>query len=247
MIIDSHVHLGKWYFPIAQLTVDDIVAYMRRHDIDASIISSSLAIVYDCPEGNDELARAIRPYPQLLAYVAVNLNYPEEAVAEMASYLGDSGNPQFVGVKVHPLLAKCRYDTPQGMAVTRAAADYGMPVLVHTFGSALESPWNVVPAAKAHPDLPIILAHMGGNTWWEGVRAALESPNLYLEICSTWTDPEKVRAAIDAVGAERVLFGTDATLFDAAHMLGAVEDAGLSQEEYALIMGENARRLFRLD
>lgn len=247
MIIDSHVHLGKWYFPIAQPTAADFVATMQRHHIDISIISSSLAIVYDFREGNAELAEAIREFPQLLGYVVVNFNYPEESIAEMAHYLGEGGNRQFVGVKVHPLLAKQRYDTPQGQRLTRALAEYGLPVLVHTFGSALESPWNVVPAAKANPDLPIILAHMGGDAWWEGVRAAQESPNLYLEICSTWTDPEKIRAAIDAVGVERVLFGSDATLFDVAHMLGAVEDAGLSDEEIALIMGENARRLFKLD
>ncbi len=96
-------------------------------------------------------------------------------------------------------------------------------------------------AAKAVPDVPIILGHMGGETWWEGIRVAQEAPNIYLEICSTWTDPEKMRAGIQAVGAERILFGSDATFFDASHMLGAMEDAGLSPDEWKLIMRENTR------
>jgi predicted TIM-barrel fold metal-dependent hydrolase len=87
---------------------------------------------------------------------------------------------------------------------------------------------------------------MGGDAWWEGIRAAQQAPNLYLEICATYSDPDKVRAAIEAVGVERVLFGTDSTLFDAAHMLGAVADAGLTAREQELVLGENARRLFRL-
>jgi predicted TIM-barrel fold metal-dependent hydrolase len=248
MIIDVHTHLGKWYFPIRELTVSDMLAYMERGGIGTSIISSSLAIIYDFREGNRELAEAIRGHNQLLGYVTVNLNYPRESLQELERYLrnGFTRNDQFVGVKVHPLSSRHRYDTPEGMALTRAVADYNVPILVHTFGSALESPWNVVPAAKANPDVPIILAHMGGDAWWEGVRAAQESANLYLEICSTWTDPEKVRAGIDAVGAERVLFGTDATLFDAAYTLGALEDAGLSHAERDLIMEENAKRLFNL-
>ncbi|HOR01618.1 MAG TPA: amidohydrolase family protein [Anaerolineae bacterium] len=248
MIVDAHAHIGKWYYPTAQLTVPDMLAYMTRYGIDVSILSSTLAIVYDAREGNQELAQAIEGCPQLLGYVSVNLNYLEESLEELDRYLGSGakqgGAARFVGVKVHPLLARHRYDTPEGMALTRAVAAYGVPILVHTFGSALESPWNVLPAARANPEVPIILGHMGGDCWWEGIRVARESPNLYLEVCSTWTDPEKVRLAVAAVGAERVLFGSDATLFDAAYALGAMEDAGLSAEERALIMGGNARRLF---
>ncbi len=121
-----------------------------------------------------------------------------------------------------------------------------MPILIHTFSSAVESPWNVVPVAKAHPDAQIILGHMGGDAWWEGARVGREAPNLYLEFCSTYTDPPKFRAAVDAVGAGRVLFGTDATLYEISHVMGAMQDAGLTDEEYRLIMGENARKLFKL-
>jgi predicted TIM-barrel fold metal-dependent hydrolase len=225
-----------------------MLAYMERDGIDLSIISSSLAIVYDFHEGNRELAETMRGRDRLLGYVAVNLNYLEESIQEMERYLGNGSgaNSQFVGVKVHPLFSKHRYDTPEGMALTRAAAAYNAPILIHTYSSALESPWNVAPVAKANPELPIILGHMGGDAWWEGIRAAQESANLYLEICGTPTDPVKIRAGIDAVGAERVLFGTDATLFEAAHLLGAIEDAGLSPEERDLIMWKNAMRLFNL-
>jgi predicted TIM-barrel fold metal-dependent hydrolase len=247
MIVDAHAHFGKWYFPISQLTEHDILAYMEREKIDYTVLSSSLAIVYDFREGNRELEKALRGHPQLLGYVSINFNYPKESLEELEHYLGHRDLlPQFVGVKVHPLLAKHRYDSPEGMKLTRAVADYGVPILVHTLSSSLESPWNVLPAAKANPGVPIILGHMGGDTWWEGIRVALQSPNIYLEMCSTWTDPDKLRAAIEAVGAERLLFGTDATLFDVSHMLGAVEDAGLTDEERSLILGENAKRLFTL-
>jgi predicted TIM-barrel fold metal-dependent hydrolase len=248
MIVDVHTHLGKWTYPTRVLSAEDMAVYMQRYGIRYSIISSSLAVVYDFHEGNQELADMIRGHRQLLAYVTVNLNYLDASLVELEHYFGSRRAPdsQFVGIKVHQNMTQHRFNTPEGMAVARAAAGYGVPILVHTFSSALESPWNVGPAAKANPTLQIILAHMGGDTWWEGIRAAGDTPNLYCEICSTWTDPPKMRAAIDALGAKRILFGTDATLFDAAHMLGAVDDAGLSDEERSLVMGENARHLFHL-
>lgn len=101
----------------------------------------------------------------MLGYVSVNPNYVDEALNELERYLGNgSRNPQFVGVKVHPLLCKHRYDTPEGLTLTRVVAAYGVPILVHTFNSALESPWNALAAAKAVPSVPIILGHMGGET-----------------------------------------------------------------------------------
>lgn len=245
-IVDAHAHLGRWPYPIRQGTAADLAAEMQTLGVVASVTSHSLAIYYDAVEGNRALAEEIRDFPQIWGYVSVNLNYPEQATDELERYLG-AGSPfrhKFIGVKVHQSLSRRRFDTPEAMAIARAVDRYRVPVLVHTFGSALESPWNVLPAAKANPDVPFILGHMGGEAWSEGARVGREAPNLYLELCSSWTDPEKVRAAIDAVGPERVLFGTDANLFTLAHMVGALEDAGLSEGELRLVMGGNARRLF---
>jgi len=46
------------------------------------------------------------------------------------------------------------------------------------------------------------------------------------------------------VGKERVIFGTDSTLFMVEYTLGAMDDMGLTEEERTAIMGENAERLF---
>ena len=101
-----------------------------------------------------------------------------------------------------------------------------------------------MPVARDNPDVPIIMAHMGGDAWREGLRAAAESPNLYVDMCASWADADKVAEAVDALGPERVLFGSDFTLFDPAHTLGMIEDAVLSDEARELILHGNAERLF---
>lgn len=242
-IIDIHTHYGKWPFPMANVSPSEMAATLKRWDIQTAVVSSSLAIVYDFREGNRVLAEAIEGQPELLGYVTLNLNYPEESVRELESYLA---RPGFVGVKIHPLYCRQKINSPNGQFLAGKMAEYGRPLLLHTYSSALESPWNVVPLAKRFPNLPIIVAHMGGDTWWEGIAVAGEAPNLYLEPCATWADADKVAQAVREVGAERFLFGSDYTLFDPGHTLGMIEDAELSAEERELILYGNAARLFQL-
>jgi predicted TIM-barrel fold metal-dependent hydrolase len=49
---------------------------------------------------------------------------------------------------------------------------------------------------------------------------------------------------VNAVGKDRVLFGTDAGLFDPAFCVGLYEEANLTEEEQKAILRDNAIRLF---
>jgi predicted TIM-barrel fold metal-dependent hydrolase len=222
-IIDIHTHYGKWPFPMRYLEPVEMVAALTQRGINKAIVSSSLAIVYDFREGNRALAEAIRPHPELFGYVTINLNYAEEGIQNYS---------------------RQKIDSPDGRRVVRALHEYRRPLLLHTYSSSLESPWNAVAVAKLNPAVPIILAHMGGDAWLEGIRAAKESPNLYVDVCASWADADKVADSVRELGPERVLFGSDFTLFDPAHTLGMIEDADLSEDARSLVLHGNAERLF---
>jgi uncharacterized protein len=247
MIVDAHAHLGQWYFPTIDPDPAAMIAGMHRLGIHHTILSSALAIVYDFREGNRRLDQAIRPHPGFSAYVAVNLNYPAESLLQIDAWLRDRERNRFVGIKVHPQLCQRSFDCDEGLRIAEAAARWQAPILIHTFGSPIESPRNVLRAAEKFPEVNFILGHMGGYAWEEGIAVALLRPNTILEICSTSTDMRKIRRAIQAVGAERVLFGTDSSLFMPEYMWGAMDDMGLDAREKNLIMGGNARRLFGLE
>ena len=68
--------------------------------------------------------------------------------------------------------------------------------------------------------------------------------NTYTEFCNSNAEPGRVRTTIDAVGAERVLFGTDAGLFDPAFCVGFYEEANLTPDEQNAILRDNAAGLF---
>jgi predicted TIM-barrel fold metal-dependent hydrolase len=64
--------------------------------------------------------------------------------------------------------------------------------------------------------------------WREAIDVMKNMPNIYTEFCNSWVEPEKARATVDAVGANRVMFGTDAGLFDPAFCAGVYEEADLT-------------------
>lgn len=247
MVIDAHSHYGPWYFPVENLNWEGFKKSLSKSGIDGAIISSSSAIVYDFREGNAELAQLLAGERHFWGYVSVNFNYPEESLEELDRYLQDPRTSRFVGIKVHPLLSGKSFDCPEGELIVERSIQYRAPFLIHTFNSPIESPRNVLRLANAYPQALFILGHMGGYEWEVGIEVAKERPNVYLEVCSTCTDPRKLRRAVNALGPQRVLFGTDATLFDPAYMRKAMEDAGLSPQEMRWVMGESARDLFRLE
>ncbi|MFA6505854.1 MAG: amidohydrolase family protein [Treponemataceae bacterium] len=247
MVVDAHAHYGEWYFPVKSRGAEEIRISMRSLGIDRTLFSSSSAIVYDFREGNKELAEVIAPVAEFYGYVSVNANYLSESLKEMETYLARKDESRFVGVKVHPSLAGRGFDCDECLRISEAAAKYDAPILIHTFGSPIESPRNVLKAAEQFPQTKFILAHMGGYSWEDGIAVALQRKNTYLEICGTCTDTRKLRAAIQAVGPERVLFGTDATLFAPEYVFGSISDMGLTEAERSLVMGENAERIFGLN
>ena len=98
----------------------------------------------------------------------------------------------------------------------------------------------------------VIGAHWGGGLPFYAlmpeVRRALA--NAYFDTAATplLYDPAVYRQAVDLVGAERILFGSDFPLIDQRRQRQAIEEVFPADDPArALILGENARRLLRLE
>jgi predicted TIM-barrel fold metal-dependent hydrolase len=96
---------------------------------------------------------------------------------------------------------------------------------------------------RRYPDLPVIIGHSFGE---DGLRLAQQTQNLYLEFSGSHPERDAVRRAIDAVGKDRVVFGSDMDLIVPAFALGIYLEADMSMDEERLVMAENARRILRL-
>lgn len=94
----------------------------------------------------------------------------------------------------------------------------------------------------------VVLAHLGGGlpffAHMPEVRSLFE--RVYVDTAAApWLyAPAAVRATIDLIGRERVLFGSDFPLRHPARDLQWLRDALPDEQDRAAVLGENAARLF---
>jgi hypothetical protein len=60
-------------------------------------------------------------------------------------------------------------------------------------------------------------------------------------------DPETIKSIIGEHGADKVLLGSDHPLFSSLEAVQNIKKLGLSKDQEALILGENALRIFGKD
>jgi len=161
------------------------------------------------------------------------------------------------GIKLHPEYQNCYADSPEVIAVVRAAAECGLAVIFHA-GADIGmpppvhcTPEHVARLCGAVPDAHIILAHMGGYRMWDEVLRRL--PDLPVDIDMSFCLPNHPEAhdlfarIIRRIGVTHVLFGSDSPWADQKTALEAacafLTHYGFSPEEQDAILGGNAARI----
>ena len=104
---------------------------------------------------------------------------------------------------------------------------------------------------KRFPDNKIVLAHWGGgiflyNILKKEVKESLK--NVYFDTAASpfLYDPEIYRLAIQLVGPDKILFGSDFPLIKPARYFKEMQEAGLSKVEMDSICGKNAASLLKI-
>ena len=135
----------------------------------------------------------------------LNPNYRAEAAAALEEGIERGAR----GLKLHPTTTLAHPADEPTVALLRRCGELGVPALFHCGDDPYTTPQTMALAATAAPDTAIVLGHMGGYLHVEeAIDAAVAHSNLYLET-SAMPYPEHIRTAIERVGPERVLFGSD--------------------------------------
>jgi len=107
-------------------------------------------------------------------------------------------------------------------------------------------PWSIEELVVRFPEARIILGHMGhGNIVCinAAIDVAARNRNVYLE-ASGMPMHSKIREAVERVGPDRVLYGSDSPFHHPSVELAKVRVSGLSTDLTDRVLGENGRRLF---
>lgn len=236
-IIDAHAHISSGWEELGIVRdVGDSIRLMDRYQIEISFSSDSRALRGDYVAANDRLLAAIDRFPGRICGYAVANPWDGQAGLDEACRCLDAG---MSGIKLHISHTLLDYDHPRTLPYFHLAVERGVPVLIHCFDGGR----SVDRVAREVPEATIIMGHMGGPNWPAGIEVAARHSNLYLEICCSCSEIGIVEEAVAAVGAERVLFGTDMPLLDPCSSLYKVHDAAIDDDAKALILGGNMARL----
>lgn len=255
MIIDAHVHIGRFVAPWRSSdAIADTVAAARECGIDKLCVCSlgdGGYTLYPSPEqlraANDHVLEAIARFPDvILGYCYVSPQHPKESLEEIRRCVEDG---PMVGVKLW-VARKASDDSVD--VILREAARLNAPVLQHawykTTGNLLgeSTPADVAQMACRHPDVLIQMAHLHGGGE-RGVQDIAPYPNVVVD--TSGGDPEAglVEYAVQELGAERIVFGSDVPGRDFSVQLGKVMGADLTEAQRRLILGGNMTRILRLD
>jgi predicted TIM-barrel fold metal-dependent hydrolase len=220
----------------------------------ASILGSygySSPTYFPSPEdvslGNDAMAALATAEPTRVRwYATVNPNHTAHALREIERGVERGA----IGVK---LLASRRADDPLLDPICLLAAERRLPVLHHVWqhrtrewpNQEISDGLDLARLAARHPRVPFILAHLGGGgDWAHTLPAVRETPNVFPDISGSGVDRGMLDAALDALGAKRLLWACDLTMETGLAKLRALEVIGLDDDDLADVRWRNAARLF---
>lgn len=245
-------------------TVDELLRAMDAADVSRSVL---LGWYWNqpltCVAQNRFFASCVAKHPdRLSAFATLHAGMaPAEALSELRSTAEDG----LIGLgELSPHSQNTAPDDPALYDILALAGELGMPVNLHVtdpegrpYPGRIETPLkDFVTMARAHSQTTFILAHWGGKLpFHEEGKAPLS--NVYYDTAASplLYDRGIWSAFVAAVGADRVLFGSDFPLNlypekeakpGFARFIAEAKSVGLSSAEVEAIIGGNAKRLLKL-
>lgn len=242
-IFDAHGHYGKHSSMLQNDSFDGIVSTMDRMGVNAICVSSNMALESDNHLGNQLTIDATKRHPgRIFGYAVPTPWYEDPSFEELIIQ-----NPGILGIKIHAAFQKSSIDNPGYTQAYEIANKRKLPILFHA--------WNVdfvmlaANVASTYKDATIILGHSGFTDYrakLAAIEAIKKNDNVLVDTAISATYDGSIEWIVSKVGSDRVLYGSDLPYFDCRHTLGKIALSKLSESDKLKILGENAKRIFRL-
>jgi len=243
MIIDTHAHLDVLESAGWDDSPEKLLHLMDRAGIEKTVVTS----YGDTPGPHpsvDRLRQYVDAHPdRFIGFPRLDPRYGDEAAAAFERAVTDDG---MGGLKLHPVSYGAPLFGEETLRLLEMAADFGVPVLIHSGDRLGALPQQVGEAAR-RTDATLLMGHIGGFfNAREALAAARRHENIVLET-SAFPYPRVVQDAVDELGAERVVYGSDMPPGNPIVELEKIEVLDLSEEQRERILWRNAADLLDLD
>lgn len=182
--------------------------------------------------------------------------YPEPGVGEYVARLVEDGVEVF---KLHTQVGEFRLDDPLLDPAWEVIAAAGIPVVTHVgsgpVGNAFTGPQHLARLLARHPEVRVVVAHLGAPEFAEFLDLAARFEHTYLDTTMVFTDffvpfPDALVPRLAALGP-KILYGSDFPNlpYDYAHQFEGLERLlgrapGLDEDWLAGVCWHHAARLF---
>lgn len=229
---DTLIHTGSCNVPNLNTGFSDISAEMRRTNTETFVFSSLRGLFDDIEAGAVETEQFLDTDPHGYALVVIDPLRPDETLRQIARY---RDNPRFVGLK-----------TIQDDGYEMSLADPRFEVILEAISdvpdwSILAHPPGLREAAIRFPHIRFVCEH---STWaYENLH---DLPNVFFDIATSTPlrNQTDIAGLIERVGANRVLFASDAPLMSSAFTLGKMYSLELDDDVLRMVLRDNASRAF---
>ena len=261
-------HLSKeaHIVPFTDGTISGLLDAMKDAGVDISVVVPVATGADQVVKINDSSIRNNEKYmPGIISFGCIHPEF-EDYRAELRR-IKERG---IKGIKLHPVYQHTDIDDIRFLRIidcaaendlivlTHAGIDVGFPGVVHCSPKMCRNVVDRIGSFK------FILAHMGGWTNWDEVPQLFAETGVYLDTSFSseritplsdgyWDDkPQDMMDAdgymkiIDALGPERILFGSDSPWTDQKESMGFLRRLPLGEEDMTGILGGNAAKLLGL-
>jgi predicted TIM-barrel fold metal-dependent hydrolase len=247
-IWDVHCHLANLAGRTPEARLGRLLEFADRMGIARLCVYMGMKWSHDPSpadfrQQNDEVLAAIKRWPdRAFGFVYLNPKYPRESLDELNRCVGDG---PMVGIK---LWVAALADGKALDPIVERATELEAVVFQHTWIKVSgnlpgeSTPMNLVTLAARHPKAKIICGHAGGD-WEQGIRAVRGQSNIAVELGGGDPVAGVTEMAVRELGAERVIFGSDAGGRSFASQLAKVHGAAIAEDAKRLIFATNLQRL----
>lgn len=245
MIIDAHAHMDVFPARGWNDPPEKVIKYLDMANIDMAVVSTYANYPGTNERGIEQLYEHCNQFPgRFIPFLRMNPRFVEQTEAAVDIAVKKYG---FKGIKLHPTSYAIHPFTEPTLKIIRKAVEYDIPVLFHCSDECLTLPLQIAEAAEACPEAKIILAHMGGfHHRQDAINVAKKYENVYLDMCEM-PFAGSIKQAVEEIGSEKMLFGTDLPTDNPIFEAEKVRMAGLKKEDEDNIFFRNAARLLKID
>ena len=246
--------------PEAKLaTADELIASMDKEGIDISVIANYGWTTHElCVETNDYILESIARYPErLIGFCTVQPQSLQAALDEIERCV--RGGIRGVG-EMRPDMQLLDLGDEEVMdPFVEVITKHNLVLLTHASepvghqypGKGAVTPELLYPFITSYPDLTLVCAHWGGGLPFYALMPEVKKAmsNVFFDTAASpfLYSPQIYNQAIQLVGADKILFGSDYPLLAQSRLLKEIGALDLPEETKGLILSGNAQKLLGIE